>query len=927
MRLNFKKIAAIGAGLLLTGMSMGLAAAAAFPAPFVVNGMPTNTAIVYGSNANPSDSAAAGTIQSSLQGAIVNSTSPSTSTVTVSGNAEALDQGGPSRIWMNTSLTTGKSIYTNSDLPTVLATSTFSGSSTAVVTQTLTLGAGNGGTGTNSDNSGRVIFDKMPTTSNDPAVGVSIGTSVSNPLYNESVSFSQPINFASTQTQGQTISLFGNQYTVSSSSSATTGIVLYSSGIPPLNLAQGNSTTVTINGQSYTITLGSVSTTQAVVSVNGVPSTLTSGGSAVQINGVNIGVTSVFPSSGISSGSATILVGANQLTFQNGAAVQVGTTNNAIQGTYVYLSGSVAACSGLTVAVFAPSSQQNASIVKGQTFVDPVFGTFGISNLGLSIPHFAPISNGTAGSFVNGASAGPGIDTIVVQPAGSTGMTLGFTDANNYSGNFVWMNNASSSAYLGTPSYWIFPYEGANITQNNYTMTGTGSLGQLDGHLIQLTQVYNSSAGYSNYTLYNGISGNGYQNDYVQYYDVMSGQTWKSSTPTAVGVAPIIIDNRQYVVTFSSVGNLQWAELKYPSSDEGSQTAATSYVMYPAIRTAHGAQIELYQPLSFNITNSSFGLNTQTVSALQFPNGAGYTSVPITWVSTANAGNWTVGSSTTTQTTFNASGTGAGVGYANVTIGQLKYNISITSGNITNVSLYVNGVNLTNPAVVVLEGKDISSNYNAIIIPENGAAGSGSAGDGVGTINLTSVTQFAAQSFTNTNLYGYVDYYGTLVVKNSASSSQPTATVYYPASQEYEQLYLGATSSSITVGSTGTGSTGSALQLGKAIIPDTQVSSVYNDNLIVVGGSCVNAAAATLVGGAYCGSDWTTATGIGSGQFLIESYNSTINAPGMTALLVAGYNAADTQNAVVYLTTQKPDTSIGNKWTGSSTVSANLQVV
>ncbi len=914
MGLNFKKIAAIGAGILLTGMSVGLAAAAAYPAPFVQNGMASKVAIVYGANANPMDSAAASSIQTSLNNAITVTNPSSSSLVTVSGNAEALDQGGPSRIWLNTSLTTAKSIYTNSDLPTVLGTTTFSGSNTATVTETLTLGSGSVGTGTNSDNSGKVIFDRMPTSNNDPAVGVSIGTGTSTPLYNESISFSQPINFGSTQTQGQTITLFGNQYTVSSASSASTGIVLYSSA-QTVNLAQGNSTVINVNGQSYTITLGAVSSTQAQVSVNGVPGTLNVG-STLQINGVNVGVTSVFQSSGVSPGSATILIGANTLTFQNGASVQQGTQNNPILGTYVYLTGtSVSAITGITVAVYAPNSQQNATILKGQTFVDPVFGSFGITNLGLDIPHFAPISNGTAGTFVNGASAGPSIDTITVGTSGSTGMTLGYTDANNYTNNFAWVNNASSMTYLGTPSYWILPYEGANITQYNYTLTGTGSLGQLDGHLLQLTQVYNSSGGVSTY------NSSGYLNDYVQYFDVMSGQTYKSSTPSAMGSAPIIIDNRQYTVTFGAAGNLEWAQLKYPSSDEGT-TAATSYVLYPALRTAHGAQIVLYEPISLNITNGTFGVNSNTTTSFELPNGNGYTNVALTYVPplAGNAGNWTLGAS---SAYLNYSGSGTNGQYVNITAGALKYNFSITALNITNVSMYTNAANASLPAIVIIEGKDVSGTYNAITIPENGNVGSSSSGIGVGTVNFTSYNQFSAQSVTNSNLNAYVDYFGTLVVKNSASSSQPIATVYYPASQEYEQLYIGATTSSVTTGS----GSGSVAQIGPQLITDSEVSSFQNDNLIVVGGSCVNTAAAELVGGAYCGSDWTTATGVGTGQFLIESYNSTLNAPNLVTLLVAGYNALDTQTAEIYLTTQKPDTSVGNKWVGSSTSSASLQVV
>ena len=79
MRFNFKKIAAIGASVLLAGMTSGFAAAAAFPAPFVQNGV-ANVAIVYGTGAgvSPLDVVQAGNIQSALQTYVGTTSSGST---------------------------------------------------------------------------------------------------------------------------------------------------------------------------------------------------------------------------------------------------------------------------------------------------------------------------------------------------------------------------------------------------------------------------------------------------------------------------------------------------------------------------------------------------------------------------------------------------------------------------------------------------------------------------------------------------------------------------------------------------------------------------------------------------------------------------------------------------------------------------------
>lgn len=69
MKLNFKKISAIGASILMTGMTMGVAAAANFPAPFV-DSSGANVAIVYGAAASSLDLAQTGTIVTALQAAM-----------------------------------------------------------------------------------------------------------------------------------------------------------------------------------------------------------------------------------------------------------------------------------------------------------------------------------------------------------------------------------------------------------------------------------------------------------------------------------------------------------------------------------------------------------------------------------------------------------------------------------------------------------------------------------------------------------------------------------------------------------------------------------------------------------------------------------------------------------------------------------------
>lgn len=115
--------------------------------------------------------------------------------------------------------------------------------------------------------------------------------------------------------------------------------------------------------------------------------------------------------------------------------------------------------------------------------------------------------------------------------------------------------------------------------------------------------------------------------------------------------------------------------------------------------------------------------------------------------------------------------------------------------------------------------------------------------------------------------------------------------------------------------------------LGDVLVKDTEVNAVQAKNLIIVGGSCINSAAAEVLGvpERTCGDAFTAATGVGSGQFLIESVADAYT-EGKIALVVAGYDVTGTNNAATYLRTQDVDTSAGMKYVGTSATEATLQV-
>lgn len=144
----------------------------------------------------------------------------------------------------------------------------------------------------------------------------------------------------------------------------------------------------------------------------------------------------------------------------------------------------------------------------------------------------------------------------------------------------------------------------------------------------------------------------------------------------------------------------------------------------------------------------------------------------------------------------------------------------------------------------------------------------------------------------------YLTKYGTFVKKTG--NDDKTVTMYYPGTAASLGVYVSELSS-------GSGSTGAI-----PVVSDDKVSSVKDKNLIVVGGSCINTVAASLLGSSspLCGSAFTAASGAGPNQYLIKVFNSPYATSGKVAMLVAGYEAAETAAAVAKVKEGTVDTSV-----------------
>jgi len=184
----------------------------------------------------------------------------------------------------------------------------------------------------------------------------------------------------------------------------------------------------------------------------------------------------------------------------------------------------------------------------------------------------------------------------------------------------------------------------------------------------------------------------------------------------------------------------------------------------------------------------------------------------------------------------------------------------------------------------------------------------------VALVNGTSTDPDFATTFTgnsewvtdpdDNNLKTFQTRYGATIEDVSASSAPDQVTVTIPDSIVRPLVYV--SSGEISVSSTAS-STG-ATELGSITVFDNEASAMSGKNLIVVGGSCINSVAADLLGSPACEAEFTALAGVSAGEALIKSFDK----GGKVALLVAGYNAADTAKAVTYLTNNAVDTAVGS---------------
>src|SRR3989344_9133817 len=336
--INFKKISAIVGSGLMIGMTMGAAAAANYPMPFVSGGA-ANVAIIYGTGSGVSilDAVEAGSIQSNLQ-SFMSGTSGSVGG-SVTGETAALFTGG-TKIYVNDSLNTVTNVLTKANLPTVLADDAFSGNVDASVTQTIDIGS-----------NPRIQFKRQPSSSDDPNYALTTSTSQANYIYNSTATFSKAINFSHADSEGQSLTLFGMDFTIGSASDGDTIVLLKSAEKLDLTDTSGPSSVI-IGGLTYTIelvsSLDSAATIRVTDSSGKSESKEINEAASKKVNGITIAVTTADETN--LKLSATVVAGSDKITLEDGSSVLRGESDEVVDGTVVeFYSGDPDALTKLTI--------------------------------------------------------------------------------------------------------------------------------------------------------------------------------------------------------------------------------------------------------------------------------------------------------------------------------------------------------------------------------------------------------------------------------------------------------------------------------------------------------------------------------------------------------------------------------------------------
>jgi hypothetical protein len=768
---------------------------------------------------------------------------------------------GSDLLYLNDEFSENIQTLTKADLPTVLADSKFTNDDGTDYDFEQILTIGT------STNNG-FEFGNSDNDLDDPALMLKLSTTATatNAIYDLTATFNTAVPFNATASEGEDITIFGKTYTVGTATDGDTLVLLGGAG--SVNVNVGETKTITVGGTSYDVLLNglsSASTTQASITINGDTKTFTQGQTKT-VGGVDAYVKTVFRTGDTGDGYAEVQLGAGKLTFETGNAVQVGSDNDDIDGTLVTITGGVNAMTVLKITVAAEDNDVNHLLV-GESFVDPVFGTV--------IVNFDGVTNGPTFS----AQKDIGRTDFEIRKGGNRELQLVLTDngANTATVPFTY-NNVTQDDATNTIALW----EGASIADDGYFILNSGN----NQHFMQITKLNTDAGANSDVAMKDIITGETYtfdnHNFATGYSATISGQTYNITNDTSATVTVVSSDFGEGITNGDKFAVFPYIELV---SGEDTRFAFTDDVT----------------TVTNFITNVSAGLT------MELPTG----DMAITTNTTADV------------IMFDGTVIVADGSDDSLLVGDVWYNFMVEDGSTTN------GVNITvaidtipgtgvgdvpviTPGILFVEDEDKSQDTattkTAIHIVTTDTAGYTT----VSTPLFTGISD--TETWDNTDYVGYLTNYGTYAWKYTGDTNQNFVGLSY--GNDIMSADVSIAEGTATEGTTST---------GQKTFMDSETSSYTGKNLIVVGGSCVNSVAETLLGGKKCAADFTSVTSVAQGGFLIQTFDYS----GKLATVVAGYDKEDTTKAATYLANAVspiPEIAAGATYVGVSATESAVRL-
>jgi hypothetical protein len=689
-------------------------------------------------------------------------------------------------------------------------------------------------------------------TTQDPEVMLkhSSGTNPSSAAYNNyvyktKVVFEKEVN--ATTTIGETIELFGNTYTIASTTNfATPKLVLYGSANTQV-LTEKESVTVEVSGTEYDVTLEGVSGTTTIVMTVGSETKSLTKQTTTTVGGLQVYVDDVFYYGATrTDNQAKVSFGASTLTLEDGKKAYTtssGTTTN-IDGTLVNLTTSNGKLT--MIEMYVVGSKSTVDIMKaGGEFVDPVFGTFSLN--------FASVTP----DLMSDAKA-----KLEVKSSGDDILTATFTDYRGETATINWAYDADSIDLEDGAGYGYVVVEGQNIHENEYVIVDSGDY----SHVFQLSNLDNDGTSTGSIELTDMFTGT--------RYDVLMGTDNQSTK---------VIDGQTYYISGTTTAvNITWG------TGSGYSDIGDEMTVWPVIPGEKGEDYAFAKnPTQINYTQGK-KLILPTGTAVI---GSAYETYYINI--TADTGSTASGCNALNIT----AGDTCDLKLGKTTTGGSYYDMTIVNGSMVIKPAGSDTTAYTEDAMVLVEEEDSATNvYSVWVEASNESSGSiVQIMSGAPDFTYTSKDEVSLKS--DTYKTQYVDLYGVFAEKNVYG--QDTATLWYPDQQATMDFFvLGPTGVVSTQGAVA-GETIQATNPIKTSVAkldrDVTTADKSNYNMILVGGPAVNTLVVELANDdKTMAREWYVEQGEGTALIdMIEDAFTT----GKSALVAAGYSWSDTQDA------------------------------